>query len=209
MSCPATALPNGSARQCVNGNCRAACTTAGDQVCTLDNGQRNCIPMVWDFEAFPYLWFPSGETSADGSMDQHHTGLGSLSLSASSDKTLPASADAAICVTVDGSIVGTMDARGKTFSAWIFVPDSPSSLANTRCRLRALDRNYAESALIGSSVAIAPIPTGTWFQLKGTFPDGDLESRIFELFVDCFLPADWMLANWPAQAWYVDDIRVD
>jgi hypothetical protein len=121
----------------------------------------------------------------------------------SSDPTLPASVQSLPCT---GDNVGTMDVRGKTFSAWIYVPTSSSSYAGTSCRLRATDRNFNLSQLPATATK-APIVPGSWFQLSGKFPSTALESQIYELTIDCKLPANWGFSD-PSKTWFVDDIQV-
>ena len=204
--CPTSGLPAGTTRACLFGNCGASCAGTGNQLCTPDTGPKTCTPTVWGFESGSTVpWLNSAETSSMTSMDQHHSGSWSLSVSPSSypgyaatTLTLPCTPDLT---------VGTMDVRGKTFSAWVFVVNSTSSYAGTSCSLHATDRNFAESLLPASSMT-APIVPGTWFQLSATFPTTSLESMIYKLAIECTLPSDWAfddMTKW----WFVDDIRVN
>jgi uncharacterized protein (DUF3820 family) len=182
-----------------------ACPT-NTQTCHPDTGSTFCVPTNWGYEwgqPFPF-WSASAETSVGPSADRDHSGSMSLKITASSDPSLPASTNVVPCT---DSVVGTMDVRGKTYSAWVFVNNSTSSYAGTSCRLHATDRNFNESTLPASATK-SPITPGTWFQLTGVFPSGTLESHIYELRVDCKLPTDWQL-NDPTKAWYVDDARVN
>ncbi len=183
-----------------------ACPT-NTQTCHPDSGPTYCTPTSWGFEwgqPGPF-WNSSAETFVSTSADQHHAGSMALKISASSDPALAASTNNLPCT--DSVIVGTMDVRNKTYSAWVFVNSSTSSYAGTSCRLRAFNRTFQESTLPASATK-SPITPGTWFQLTGTFRSTTLESQIYELTVDCKLPADWQL-NDPSKAWYVDDARVN
>jgi hypothetical protein len=181
-----------------------ACPT-NTQTCHPDSGPTFCGPTNWGFEwgQPPPFWGNSAETNSSPSAAQHHSGSMSLSITPSSDPALPASIDALPCT---DTVVGTMDVRGKTYSAWVFVANSSSSYANTRCRLRAFNRSFQESQLPASATK-APIVPGSWFQLTGVFPSTTLESQIYEITVDCNLPADWAFDD-PTKVWFVDDARV-
>ena len=99
-----------------------------------------------------------------------------------------------------------MSLGGKTYSAWVLVPNSASSYAGTSCRLRAFDSTFRESG-ISSQAVVAPIVPGSWFHLTGVFPQTDIEASIYELTVDCNLPADWTFGD-TSKVWYVDDVTV-
>src|SRR5581483_7472759 len=97
---------------------------------------------------------------------QAHTGTQSLQVSGSSDPMYPASVNAEQCFANAGG--GTMSLSGKTYSAWVLVPNSASSsYADTSCHLRAFDSTFRESAIF-SQAAVAPIVPGSWFHLTGT-----------------------------------------
>ncbi len=117
-----------------------SCGLPDQQFCTIDGGANLCASTIWGFEpGEPFSWSNSAETFSQISSAQHHTGFESLQVSASSDPTLPASVNNQPCTDAQ---VGTMDVRGKTYSAWIFVATSTSSYAGTQCRLRAFDRTF-------------------------------------------------------------------
>src|SRR5262249_30215925 len=143
------------------------------QTCHPDSGPTYCVPTNWGFEwgqPFPF-WNASAETSVGTSADHHHSNSMSLKITRSSDPSLPASTNVEPCT---DSVVGTMDVRGKTFSAWVFVNNSTSSYAGTSCRLRAFNRNFQESTLPASATR-SPITPGSFFQLTGVFPSTSIE----------------------------------
>ena len=53
-----------------------------------------------------------------------------------------------------------------------------------------------------------PIVPGSWFQLSTTFPTTAVESKIYQLMIQCYLPSDW-LATDPTKVWYVDDVQIN
>ena len=204
-ACPTTGIPAGSARACLAGTCGASCTTAGHQICSPAVGARSCHRMIWGLEPSDELWNNSAENNSTAVSSPRHSGSWSLQISQSSDLQYPSSVNLRPCW-VD-SDQDTMDVRGKTFSAWIYVSSSTSSYANTRCRLRATDSNYQDSVLPASAMR-APIVPGAWFQLSAVFPSTAREAAIAGIMVDCFLPADWTFGD-PADVWYLDDVRID
>jgi hypothetical protein len=178
----------------------------GQQFCTMDSGIHTCGATNWTFEPGENLfWNNSAETINELSTDQHHTGIESLRISPSTDPSLPASINNVFCST---SEVGVSNLVGHTYSASVFVPNSASSYANTDCRLRAFDRNFAEYTLPASATK-APIVPGSWFQLSGTFPTN--ATAVYEVTIECKLPTDWVFSIpiVPSQAWYVDDISIN
>ncbi len=177
---------------------------AAAQLCDNPGSNPQCVATVWGFEpGEPWSWNNSAETFSGATSDQAHSGTQSLSVSASSDPTLPASVNAEQCFSAAGG--GTMNLSGKTFSAWVLVPSSSSSYDGTSCRLRAFDSSFNESA-ISSQAVRAPITPGAWFQLSGVFSSTDV--AIYELTVECMLPTDWVHGN-TGNVWYVDDIQVN
>jgi hypothetical protein len=206
--CSTSGLPAGSTAACRYGACGASCTAAQTQLCIRDSGTRVCTPTVWGFENNDSMsWYNSAETTSTPSTSQHHSGGWSLSISPSSYPTIPASVSSQSCVDSTGTDVGTMDVRGKTFSAWVFVGTSSSSYAGTMCRLRATDRNFTDS-LFGASATKSPIVPGGWFQLTATFPATVVEANIYSLYVDCMLPSDWTFGD-PSKVWYIDDVQIN
>jgi hypothetical protein len=177
-------------------------TTA--QVCNMSDGSQLCTWTQWGFEpGAPGFWSNSAETSSTFTNAQVHSGTQSLLVSASSDPTLPARINTNQCF-AGGD--GTMDLRGKTYSAWIMVATSSSSYAGTSCTLRAFDHAFHESGISTSAVR-TPITPGSWFQLSGVFPSTSVEAQIYELTVECKLPTDWTFGD-STKVWYVDDIQV-
>ncbi len=176
---------------------------AGQQLCISTN---MCVSTSWGFEpGEPFAWGNNAETNSSLSTAQHHSGNTSLQATPSSDPTLPAGVLSLPCTTDSTQVV--MDLRGKSFSAWIFVPAAAgSSFANTSCRISGLDPSFVRSTL-GATATKAPVVPGAWFQLTGTFPSTTLESRIYELSIECLLPPDWGFAD-PSKVWFVDDVRV-
>jgi hypothetical protein len=184
-------------------NICGSCSTPATQFCTLDSGGKFCTPTSWGFEPNESLSLGnSAETSSQVSTDQAHSGSHSLMVSASSDPMLPASINMEPCT---GTDVGTMNVQGRTYSAWIFVPDTGSSFADTNCRLRAFGSSFQESQL-SPSATVAPIVPASWFQISATFPSTALESQIYETTVECKLPGDWVYGT---NVWYIDDIQIN
>jgi hypothetical protein len=180
---------------------------ANGQFCNMDDGGRQCVANLWGFESGDAFWGNSAETMSSivAAPSPVHTGAQSLQVSASSDPTLPASINSTPCYSGAGG--GTMDLRGKTYSAWVLVSYTGSSYDGTSCRLRAFDSSFNESAISAQAVS-APITPGSWFQVSGVFPSGAVEQAIYQLTVDCNLPADWTWGD-PSDFWYVDDIKVN
>ena len=175
------------------------------QSCNFSSGDPLCVWTRWGFEPGESGWNNSTETFSSITTAQTHGGTQSLQISAPTDKTLPASISNGPCFSAAGN--GTMDLRGKTYSAWVNVANSTSSYANTQCRLRAFTSNFQESVL-PASTRKAPIVPGSWFQLTGVFPSTAVESQIYQLAVECTLPTDWSATD-STQVWYVDDIVVN
>lgn len=178
----------------------------GEQMCSFDTGSMGCSPTAWGFEAGePSTWSNSAETISQTSDVYHHSGTQSLMVTASTDPTLPASVETLPC---SADVIGTMDVRNRTYSAWVFVNVTPSSYEGTQCRLRAFTRNFVESPLTGSTVSVSPIAPGSWFQLSGTFENTSTEQQIYELTVECKLPSDWTFGSGD-DVWFIDDVQVD
>jgi hypothetical protein len=170
------------------------------------DGAKSCVPTSWGFEAGEAgFWTNSADNAVMPSTDQHHSGSGSLASTPPDYSTVPATVLSIPCISATD--VGSMDLRGKTFSAFVFVPNSTSSYAGTKCLLRAVNENFMSSQLIGASVKKEPIVPGSWFQLSATFPTTSLESVIYEIAIDCYLPSDWALDD-PTKLWFVDDVQV-
>lgn len=180
-------------------------TGVNGQFCNMDNGAPLCLPTVWGFEPGDAGWQNSGETASSITTAPAHSGGQALQVSASSDPTLPASIASTPCYS--GASSGTMDLRGRTYSAWVLVANSASSYAGTYCRLRAFDQSFNESEISMQAINTQIAP-GFWFQLSGVFPSTVVEQQIYKLAIDCSLPGDWSFGD-PSNFWVVDDIRVN
>ena len=187
-----------------------ACGGGGSaaQLCNNPGGTpaSECVATRWLFESGePPAWNNSEETLSGITTKQAHSGTQSLIVSASSDPALPASVNAEQCFSAAGG--GTMNLAGKTYSAWVLVPNSTSSYAGTNCRLRAFDQSFHEATLTSGALR-APIPPGAWFQLSGVFPS--TATNIYELTVECKLPTNWVFdSTLTSSVWYVDDVTVN
>jgi len=203
--CPTSGLPANTTRACLFGTCGATCTNGGEQLCVPVTGTPACTSMAFGFEsgsASP--WGVGAGTGISASMAQHHSGVWALAMT---QTTYPNAAATIFSIPCTSGVAGTMDVRGKTFSAWIFVANSASSYASTQCRLRATDDKLYESTLPATAM-MGPIVPGSWFQLSTTFPTTAVESKIYQLTIQCYLPSDW-LATDPTKVWYVDDVQIN
>lgn len=181
-------------------------TGDGGNYCNLGGTKQVCTSTVWGFEpAEPFAWSNSAETSSGVVSGLVHSGTQSLQISASSDPAYPARINATPCTS--SSMSGAMDLRGKTFTAWVYVPTSSSSYTGTSCRLRAFDAAFHESGISTKAVS-SPIKPGSWFKLSASFPFTSVEAAIYELTVECKLPSDWTYGD-PSKVWYVDDVSVN
>jgi hypothetical protein len=183
----------------LNGICGNGVTA---QTCNAARPQ--CVWTRWGFEpGEPFGWSNSADNGSSLSTAQPHAGTQSLFVTAPDASGVASRIDTTPCFTGGD---GTMDLRGKRFTASVFVPTSTSSYAGTSCRLRAFNHAFQESA-ISSQAVRSPITPGAWFQLTGVFPSTAVEQQIYELTVQCNLPTDWTLAD-PTKGWYADDISV-
>jgi len=161
--------------------------------------------MTWAFESgLEPFWGNLGDNSNVATTSRPHAGTMSLEVTASS--TDPASVGVIPCF--DSTSSGSFDLRGRRFTAFIFVPTSPgSSFAGTSCRLGAYDPTFVRPSL-GAASAVAPIVPGSYFQLTGIFPTTTLEAHIYEIFIECTLPTDWLISD-TSKDWFIDDVRID
>jgi hypothetical protein len=134
-----------------------------------------------------HFWNNSAETNSALSNARHQgaTGSWSLKVTPSSDPLhYPARVLNLLC-TYD--TVGTLNAVGKTYSAYVYVPNiAGTNYANTSCRLRAFDNNFNASSISGQQ-AITP---GTWMHLQAVFSNSTVNQHIYEIAVDCSLEVD-------------------
>lgn len=204
--------PSGTVPNCVAGSCTSKCSTGGTQVCTLQSGIKNCAPTAWGFETGENLfWYNGADNNSQIVGGNAHSGANAVAISPSSNGSganpTPARIGNQPCS--DSTSTGSLDLRGKLFTAFIYVPTyAGSSFTGTSCKLGANDASFVETTLTGVKPSVSPIMPGSYFQLSGTFGTTALESRIVGVYIQCFLPKDWTYGN-AAQQWYVDDVRID
>ncbi len=195
--CSGAGFPTGVIRACRTGTCGAACPAAGNQICVDGSGIRSCESTVWGFEGVgtDSNWTSSDSATSFPSTEQHHTGSWSYKVYAATNYS---SIYTATFLCNFANSMG-MDLRGRTLSAWIWVPagSSPSD----KCYL-------AGSTNFGASATKMPLPAATWFQLSGTFSSTDVSGSSFTIGCDLTPNASWIGAD-GSRAWYVDDVRID
>jgi hypothetical protein len=111
-----------------------------------------------------------------------------------------------------------MDARGRTFSASIYISTAaPGNFSGTVCRLRAFvgptatPANPTPFAMIPlpASASRSPVVPGSYFTLSGVFPTTAAASEVYVINVECFLPPEWLCCVDPNALWYIDDVSID
>lgn len=139
---------------------------------------------------------------------QHRTGSQSLAVTPTSNPTTSAATVGVFACEDAAFNAGTLDLRGRTFTAFVRVPSSPGSdFSVTRCFLAANDPSFAAATIQGAGASVGPVPQNAFFTLTGTFANTAVESRITLLEVKCFLPVDWFQSD-PTKLWFVDDISI-
>ncbi len=204
---PSRASLNGA-----GGTCSSVCSPATNSVCLVPGEPPGtCIALHWGFEPTEAPgWQNIDDVFAVVTNAQHHSGSQSLSVTPNSISSQPAPIGIFACQDASFNI-GTMDLRGKTFTAFVRVPSSPGSFfTNTSCFLGANDPNFNPATIQGAGATVGPVPQDVFFTLTGTFANGaatSVEAHISQLTIKCLLPPDW-LQNDPTKLWFVDDISV-
>jgi hypothetical protein len=114
-----------------------------------------------------------------------------------------------LCLDATGSVAGSMDARNRTASAWVYIPvvsPAPATFAGSSCSLRAFSTDFSAVAFSGP-VTRTPLVAGSWFQLSGVFPA--TATTVYGISVECVLPVEWACCADPVHVWYIDDVRIE
>jgi hypothetical protein len=201
--------PPGTARACIFGQCDFTCTTSGTALFTAETGVRSCRRTVWDFEnpesgaSGVDGWTNSNETNIMW-VNERHSGNRGVALYASFLDMYPAYTDNNFRDAVSGNL-GSLDLRGKTFSAWIMV-GAATPVSTDFCRIQGRSPQPPYDIFLGSSATRMMPPGGTWFELTGTFGGSSMEAQVDALWIMCKLPTAW--SGDDSRRWYVDDISV-
>jgi hypothetical protein len=205
--CQSGGAPTGTARACIYGQCGFACTTSGTALFTDPNNNRSCVRTTWGFENPDTSFGIDGWTNSNETnimlVSTRHSGNQGIAFYASFLEQYPAYTDYYFR---DASLnIGTVDMRGKVYSAWVMV-GAATPVSTDFCRLQAQTNLAPYNIFFGASATRMQPPGGTWFELTGTFGTTDAEAQVSGIWVMCKLPTAW--SGDDSRRWYVDDISV-